>query len=130
MTRTFGSKMKSTDSKTHGTPIGWLVFRLGLLAFASAVVVAVSLFGFSIVSEGIDAKLMTFESEPAQGWGYWERKHQIDALKGWAIPLLLAAGALFILLRSCYKTIRSIVAALTNHQAEQDDAGKPDPAVS
>jgi len=78
--------MSSPDPKTYGTPIGWLVFRLGLLAFVDVVIVAVSLFCFSIVSDGIAAKLMTFESEPALDRSFWERKYQAEALKGWAIP--------------------------------------------
>ncbi|MDA7519318.1 hypothetical protein N9972_01235 [bacterium] len=114
--------MKSPDPEFQAAPMAWLVFLLGLLLVLIGVTVAVSLFCFSIVSEGIDAQLMTFESEPAQGWDYWVLKHQKEAIKSWTIPMLLAAGTLFLLLQLCWKTLRSIVAKVTSHQVERGTA--------
>lgn len=116
--------------KAHAALAGSLILRLGLPVIVIVVIVAVSLFCFSIVSDGIDAKLMRFESEPAEGRDYWEQKYHTEALKGWAIPILLTAGTLFLLLGSCCKTISAVGATLTKRNVNHENAGQPDSEAS
>lgn len=107
-----------------------LALRLALSVFASAVLVLVSAFFFSVVTDGISAKLMGFESEPAGGLDPWRRQYQVEALKGWAIPILFVAVALAFLLRTCFVTCRAMFTWGRQTAAEQPGDGKPDPALS
>lgn len=48
-----------------------IVIRALCLLLATSILVIAVWLVFTSISNGISANLMTFEQEPAQGWGYW-----------------------------------------------------------
>jgi len=64
------------------------------LLVASLTVIVLTWFVLDSISNGLSAKLMAFEREPSQGWGYWYwffiKRNMWGILGTLAILLLLA----------------------------------------
>ena len=96
----------------------WLVMQVCMLVL----VFMISWFLYTIVRDGISAQMMTFESEPSQGWEYWHSKYRNEALRGWAVPILVAAIIIGTLV---YGAIRTAIKIYHSWQSDEDESAGP-----
>ena len=90
--------------------IVWFVIQIILIC---AVLLSAWFVG-GIISDGIDSKLMTFESEPKEGWDYWRSKYRAEAIKGWAIPAIIVTGVFGWLAVAVCKSLMRINTAINS----------------
>ena len=101
-----------------------------LLAVALIFVLAVACFVFGIVTDGIDSKLIALDSYDPEQAKIWEQRYRNEALRGWAIPGLVALAVFIILSAGLIRNARSAWRQLHENRAEQAGDGKPDPVSS
>ena len=92
----------------------WLLFLLVLFLL----VAVMTWFLYTVVSDGISAKMMTFESEPVEGYDYWRSNYRNAALKGWAIPMVIAALVLGYLAWRVVTTAKRILSCISGKDQE------------
>jgi len=97
----------------------WLLFQVGLMVQ----LLLISWFLYTVVRDGISDKLMTFESEPSQGWDYWRDQYRNAALRGWAVPMAIAAMAFVALAWLIRSTAHEIRACFTNSDIVKGETG-------
>lgn len=72
-----------------------IVARSSALLMASIFIVFLSWFVYNLMSDGLAANMMRFESEPSQGWDYWRWyfiKHSLGGVFVAAAIILALAG--------------------------------------
>ncbi|HEY5745772.1 MAG TPA: hypothetical protein VIU12_06835 [Chryseolinea sp.] len=80
--------------------------RIAFLAFAFVLLAAATSFFLNFVGDGIDARMMAFQSAPIEGHDYWWWRYFRESLPG-NFPVIGALIALWIFWAwACVATIR------------------------
>jgi multidrug efflux pump subunit AcrB len=103
----------------------WFAVQIGLFVL----VVMIAWFFYTIVRDGISAQMMTFESEPSQGWEYWRSMYRNEALRGWAAPMVFTALVLGTLVWGAGRTVMKIYSCFPDDEDDQAEQSANSPII-
>ena len=103
----------------------WFVGLIGLLVM----VMMIAWIFYTLARDGIDAQMLTFESEPSQGWHYWESTYRNEALRYNAVPIVITTFVIGTLVWEAGRTIIRIYSCFINNDVGHIEQSASSPVI-